>query len=470
MKAAFLICTVIFIAMWVGAQATVTHPKDDGTVRLKWATDPNPARTVQTALFDKRYPGVTATVDPNAGGDISKILVQCATGIGPDLIDATPDSMHTLVDAGILLDLTPYAKKMAFDPSHTYPSIAPGLSIDGHQYRFPRNVWANCVIYNKAIFDDHGVPYPKPGWSYSDFVRTAKEILSRPSKSGKHQLAIANVSGTGFYEDMLIGEGGRMFSPDGLHSALGNSASVAAMQQYYDMMYVDKILPTPADAAAMSSQGGWGSGGINWFSEGDAAMIIIGRWYIIQVPNFPALEGHLGAARLPHFPGRPSAGVGDCGAVGINVKSPHWRQALKFLQFLASPEYGKIIVDDGDSLPPNPKLAKNGQALVNDLVPDPAFHQPFVDAIKTARPLDYSPYIDAMQVSRWVSLFVANVENKLMTPSQAMHALAAQIDQQIRLNLKRRPDLQKLYEQRTGKKYSDDWWREAPGTSAPRHL
>ena len=182
-------------------------------------------------------------------------------------------------------------------------------------------------------------------------------------------------------------------------------------------------------------------------------MIVIGRWYIIQLPNFPALEGHLGAALLPRIGGRPSSGVGDSGAVGINAKSPHWRQALSFLQFLASPQYSKIIVDDGDSLPPNPQLATSGRALADDLIPDPAFHAPFVQAIQNARPLDYSPFIDATEVSRWIGEYVEKVENQLLTPPQALRALAAQINDQIQINLERRPDLQKLYEQRTGSPY-----------------
>ena len=38
-----------------------------------------------------------------------------------------------------------------------------------------------------------------------------------------------------------------------------------------------------------------------------------------------------------------------------------------------------MIVADGDALPPNPEIARTGQDLVNSAVPDPAFHQPFID-------------------------------------------------------------------------------------------
>ena len=459
MKVAIAIAAGVFAAMYVGAQATLQHPKDDGTVHLRWATDANPARNVQTAKFDEMYRGVDAAVDPSAGGDASKVIVQCATGVGPDLIDTSQDTMETMVSAGILLDLTPYAKQMGFDASKTYPAISGALGVQGKQYRFPCNVDAPAIIYNKKIFDDHGIPYPKPNWTYDEFVKTSKLLLATPSKSGEKHLAVASGGGGGFYMNELVGRGGRFFSEDGLHSALNSPESIAAMQDYYNWIYVDKIIPSPADSASMSSQGGWGSGAINWFSCGKAAMIMIGRWYICQLPNYPDLEGNLGAVEIPKVGDRPSCALLATRAAGINVKSKHKAEALKFLQYLASPQYGKIVVDDGDALPPDPTVAQNGKQLVCSLVPDPAFHAPFVAAAKTGKTMDYSPYIDASTTSRWIGVYTEKVENKLLTPKDALMQLAAQINETIRLNLERRPDLQKLYTQRTGKPYSPTWWR-----------
>ncbi len=219
------------------------------------------------------------------------------------------------------------------------------------------------------------------------------------------------------------------------------------------------VIPTAAESATLSSQGGWGSAGINWFSTGRAAMIFIGRWYIVQTPQYPNLKGNLGAVLLPRVGNRPSCGVTDTRAAGINVKSLHWREALHFLQYLASPDYGRVIVNDGDALPPNPDLARTGQDLVNAAVPDPAFHQPFIEAVKRARPLDVSPFIDMSIVARWLKEAIEKVENRIEPPDQAMHSLADQINRLIRQNLERRPDLQRKYEQVTGRHYTPDWWR-----------
>jgi multiple sugar transport system substrate-binding protein len=259
--------------------------------------------------------------------------------------------------------------------------------------------------------------------------------------------------------DLLFGLGGRFYSEDGLRSRLASPEGIQAMTFYHRLMHDEQVIPTPADAAAMSAQGGWGSGGLTWFGAGRAAMIFIGRWYIILVNNYPQVRPHLGAVRLPRLGDRPSSGMCDTRAAGVNAKSPHWRQALYFLQYLASKEYNQVIVQDGDSLPPNPKYARTGADLANEIVPDPAFHQPFIDAMRSARPVDTSPFIDAGLVERWFRERIEKVENQQLAPDAAMRELAKEINQQIRINLERRPDLQRKYEQVTGRAYAPDWWK-----------
>jgi multiple sugar transport system substrate-binding protein len=460
MKLAFAITGLVFVGMYVGAEATMHPPKPDHKVHLKWSTDLNPVRQVQIAKFEQMYPNDVVTIDPSANGDNSKVIVQCATGVGPDIMDTEADSMRSMADAGVLLDLTPYAESGGFSPKNTYGSIKGDLMYKGKQYRFPCNVDASCIIYNKQVFDDHGVPYPQPNWTEDDFIKAANGILHNPSKSGKTHLAYSASGGVGYWHNQLLARGGSLFSPDGLWSRVNSKASVDGLQDYTDMMFKYKVIPTPADAAAKQSQGGWGTGGMNWFCAGDSAMLPIGRWFICQLGNYPEIDGHLGVVQIPRIGNLPSTVECDTRAAAINSKSPHWRVALDFLKYLASPEYSKIVVDSGDAMPPNPKMATSGQALVDDLEPDPAFHAPFVAATVSGKTMDDdSPYIDAAEVSRWQGDYIGKVENKLMTPQQALDALATQIDQQIRLNLERRPDLQKEFAEQTGKPYTPDWWK-----------
>jgi multiple sugar transport system substrate-binding protein len=459
MKKLFLISFVVLGILYAVALATLEKPGKPGLVSLRWATDPNPARAVQTSLFNRLNPALQLGVDPGLGGDQTKLIVQCATGTGPDLIDMDPLGMTELVQAGVLLDLTPYAQSGGFGPDQTYPAIGDLLTVEGHQYAFPCNVSANSVIYNRRLFDDHGVPYPKPGWTYDDFVATCHKLLAGPGKSGEKHLAVAHWYGTWFLEDLLMGHGGRLFRDHGLVSDLDSPESLAAMRHYYDLMFKEKVIPSAAQMAAMSAQGGWGSEGLTLFSSGRAAMIFIGRWYLVQAPNYPALKGNLGAVSLPRVGNLPAAGFAMTRAAGINAKSPHWKESLAFLKYLASPDYNACIARDGDSLPPNPKQAGDGKSLANDAVADPAFHQVFVDAIRSARPLDTSPFMDQSVVSRWLDEKVGIVENEIQSPEQAMKSLASEINATIRQDLERREDLQKKYKEATGKEYRADWWK-----------
>jgi len=461
MRRFFLGALGLFAVLYLVAQGTVNRDRDPNKTYLRWMTDDNPARKLQVGGFMEMNPEYDLRVDWGLGADSTKLLVQCASGVGPDIIDLySMDQMLVMKEAGILLDLTPYAAEMGFGPDNTYPAIRPRLVSDGKQYRYPCNVGANCVVFNKAVFDDHGVPYPTSDWTWDEFIETGRQLLENPSKSGKEHIALAHHFSELVCYDLIINFGGRLFTEDGLCSLLDSEEVIGAIQMFHDLMHEHHVLSTPTEAASMAAQGGWGVGGINFFSSGKAAMMIIGRWYLIQVPNFPEIAPTLGAAQLPHLPGRVSSVACAARAAGVNALSPNREHALKFLQYLASPEYGKIIVDGGDSLPPNPSLAQDGVMLVNDIVSDPAFHQPFVDAINTARALDVSGFIDMGQVQRWFLERVQKVENQVQAPREACEDMAREINLQIRQNLERREDLRERFERVTGKPYTPDWWTE----------
>jgi multiple sugar transport system substrate-binding protein len=438
MKYIFLGAFTAFLGLYALALVTLQPQGGKEVVVLRWATDPNPARDRQCAAFSKLHPDirvVTETADP------TKLLVQCATGVGPDVMDLSEAMMNSMVQSGLLLDLTDYAAKYGFAPSQTYEAIRHALLVDGRQYRFPCNVNVQAVIYNKAIFDDHGVPYPKPGWTWDDFVAAGRAIADKPSKSGRTHIPVAHWAPQDLLSDLMVTHGGRYFSEDGLTCLLDSPEAVAAFQHYHDLMFKHRVLPTPELSVAMSSQGGWGSGGINWFASGDAAMIMIGRWFTVQAANFPEIQDHLAAARLPRLPGQPSRGFTRTRGLGVNAMTRHPEAVMKFFTYLASPEYSRSIVEDGDSMPPNPEMARDGAALASLGVPDPAFHQVFVDAIGDAVAPDTSPFIDAAQVDRWIQESLGRLENRVVPPDLAARQLAAEINRTIARNIERQPQL-----------------------------
>ena len=214
--------------------------------------------------------------------DATKIIVRCATGTGPDVVDIYDVfELATFAEAGMLMDLTPFAEEMGFGVENTYASLREGLSYEGKQYRFPCNVHANAVIYNKKILADHNAPLPKPDWTWSDFIESALAVRNKPSKSGEKHIPLANFNSEWIFRDLLVGHGGDFFTADGLHSRLGEAASVQAMEMFRHLAITHDVMPTSAEAKSLSSQGGWGAGGIAWFFNQQAAYIFIGRWAIL---------------------------------------------------------------------------------------------------------------------------------------------------------------------------------------------
>jgi len=461
MAAFFLAAGLLAGGLYIYAQSTLPGQPDDGVTRIRWSTDAAPARPMQTARFHEAFPDCKAIVDPGLGADQTKLIVQCATGVGPDVIDVyNVMSMHGLVQAGILLDLTPYAGTMGFDPSNTYPSLGDGLMVDGRQYRYPCNVWANVIVYNHEVFADHGLDDPADDWTWEEFIRVGVKLRdASTSRTGMSHIPLASYHRGNMFSDVLIGFGGRRFSEDGLTSALDSPEALEAWRLYGELFTRYKLIPSQAEADAMSAQGGWGLSPLRWFSEERAAMIPIGRWYLILARNYPGLPEKLGAVRLPHVAGRPSTGAIDSRAAGINAKAPPERReaALKFLQYLAGESYSRLIVEDGDALPPNPALAREGRDLVNRIIDDPAWHQTFIDAARAAEPIDVSPFIDASLADRWLQERLELVENGTLTPEEGARAVAQEINRRIRQDLIRRPDLQRRFEQVTGRPYRPGW-------------
>ncbi|MGY8823636.1 MAG: ABC transporter substrate-binding protein [Candidatus Latescibacterota bacterium] len=461
MKYVIMALIGVFVVMYAYAISTIEVLGDPNRTTITWSTDPNPARTKQVGIFEANNFDLEGLVEKR---DATKIIVRCATGTGPDIVDIYDVfELATFAEAGILMDLTPFADSLGFGVDNTYSSLREGLSYEGKHYRFPCNVHANVMVYNKKILADHGAPLPQPDWTWDDFIESALAVRNNPSKSGEQHIPLANWNSEWIYRDLLIGHGGDFFTEDGLHSRLGEEEALKAMETFRDMAITHDIMPTSAEALTLSSQGGWGSGGISWFFNQQAAYIHIGRWAIVQIPVYlernPDIVENIAAARLPRVAGQPSRGVVGSRAAGINAKSKNPQAAKRFLQYLAGRDYSTLIVEDGDALPPNPNMARTGADLVNDIVPDPAFHQPFIDAVEEGVTLKMSPFIEAQIVKRWTLEAVQEVENGA-DPRLAIKRVAKEIDAQIRQNLRRRPALQAKYEKVTGEKYHDNWSQE----------
>lgn len=465
MKVFFAITLAVLVVWAVVMWAAIpTNPHPDKTP-LVWVSDDNPQRVPQIEWFNKLYPDCWLRLDPNNTG-VTKVIVQSCAGVGPDIIDVYGiRQLQTYVQAGILLDVTDYAKKMGFSPDVTYEKAAACLMIDGRQYCFPCNVNVNILFYNKNIFDKYGVPYPPRECSWDELVRIAQRVTVRkPGHKLPECFGLASVG----WEELIYQAGGSIFNKDGTRCVIDSPEGIRAIRFYRDLMYKYRVMPTPLERSAMAGQGGWGQGWLNWFGSQKIAMITIGKWALITFrrfqeeqrrrfekwqeehpgepyPDLPPLR--MGASFLPYFMGAPRRIIIAARSAAVNRLSPHWRKALNFLQYLTTKEYCQTINEGADALPGNKKYG-TVELMHSDKYPDEdIINELTVESTKWGVVREISPFIDGNTTQRLIQMQIERLEAGMdVSVEKVLKTAVHDVNKQIRKNIQREPKLRERYE------------------------
>ncbi len=119
-----------------------------------------------------------------------------------------------------------------------------------------------CYVYNRKLFRQAGVPYPKAGWTWDDFVRTAR-LLTDPRRGTFG----TSWPGTGDEDTVwrlwpLVWDlGGEVIAPDG-HSIGFKDVGERALAPWRGSPPTRASTSTPSRAASRctrsSSAAGWG--------------------------------------------------------------------------------------------------------------------------------------------------------------------------------------------------------------------
>lgn len=471
--------TAKFLALLFGALlllsivALVWRPDTElkGRTPLVWVSDNNPARTEQIAAFNAEHPGLLLRLDYGNSG-AQKIILQSASGVGPDLFDFPSTDIGTYVESGVLWDVTEAAERMGFSATKNgWPASLRTYTYEGRQYGFPCNTGANILIYNKNVFDYFGVPYPTGLLTWDQFIDLARRVNSASlgaNRKGPSIYACTGIDWRVFLETLH----GEFFDEDGRPIIQDSPKLRTALEMHRDFLFKYRFMPTTVEAKTMSGQGGWGSGNNNQLAAGRFAMAVTGHWALIAFNRAhqkqteywesrgiapEAVENPLdrplriGAVLIPHFAGQPPSYRVTSRVAGINVKSPRREEALAFLQYLAGPTYSQLLNESSDWLPGNPEYANLG------VEPGPAalsrieLQTATEEAMKHGYSQRESPFLLSTDVNRVLNAQVSRLESD---PSLSIDALLeaanSELQTLLRRNLERNPDLKALYIQRFG--------------------
>ncbi|MBM9623107.1 extracellular solute-binding protein [Streptomyces zhihengii] len=276
-------------------------------------------------------------------------------------------SIKPYVDAGQLVDLTSaFASDPVLKDGFLSPVVTAG-SLDGKVYGVPmRGMQPVILFYNKSLFAENGLQPPKTWDDLTEAVTVFKAKKITPFALGGTD-AWTQLMWLEYLLDRIGGADVFRKIQNGDSSAWGDPAVLRAATM------AKQLVDDGAFGKNFTSVSYSNGGAPALFAQGKAAMHLMGSWeYSTQLgkaPDFAAKD--LGWTAFPTVTG----GTGDAGNVvgnptnywSVNARTKHKDAALAFLKHMASQDYTKALVANGDI----PTTADAGETLASS--PNPGF-------------------------------------------------------------------------------------------------
>ncbi|RJL32753.1 ABC transporter substrate-binding protein [Bailinhaonella thermotolerans] len=290
--------------------------------------------------FEAAHPNIKVDFKPFQATEYNNILgTGLSGGSGPDVAQIRSyGGPQALIEAGRLVPLDgKVAALSGFDAKLLQGSKG---HKDGKVYGVPLAYQTLQVLYNKKLFAEKGVSVPT---TWDELIAAAKKlkdggvtpfaVAAGPDATWTlpmvHEIfGNARYGGAAFREALLKGEK-KFTDPDFVASI----KLLKDLQPYFPKDVVGVSVP---EVQAL-------------FASGKAAMYPTGSFDLAPVLKAdPSLE--IGVFQAPPAPGSAEAkpvtvGWAD-GAFGINAKSPRQKEALELLNWMATPEFGNLVVSE----------------------------------------------------------------------------------------------------------------------------
>ncbi|MGQ9456395.1 MAG: ABC transporter substrate-binding protein [Armatimonadota bacterium] len=222
--------------------------------------------------YKKLHPNIQVEIQQVPGNQYyQRLKIQFAAGVAPDIMQMAYDQLPSFAERNTLEPLDRLIKRDRFPVDEMFTQLIPALKYKGKFYGLPRG-WTTFVLYyNRDMFREARVPFPREGWTWDDFLYACKKITRDTDGDGRIDQfgcdAPTQPDGIAFW---IWQNGGRMFTPDMKRCLLDRPEAIEALQFLADCQYKYNVFPTPEQAQDLG-------GGSEMFRNGRQAMFIQGR-------------------------------------------------------------------------------------------------------------------------------------------------------------------------------------------------
>ncbi|CDZ39161.1 N-Acetyl-D-glucosamine ABC transport system sugar-binding protein [Neorhizobium galegae bv. officinalis] len=320
----------------LGALATALPAMAQELTFWSWRQEDKAQYQKFISAFETKNPGITVKFETFEATNYNTILsTALAGGSGPDLMFARAyGGLENVANAGYLLplDKTNVPALEKFAPAAVAAETARSSKIT---YAVPFASQTMLVIYNKDIFDKNGLKEPE---TFDELVKASEKLKAAgimPFGNGtatawQNEVMVGGIASTvmgrGFYDDLMAGKAD--FTDKRYIEAL---TKLKEITKYFPDGFIG------LDYA--SSQ--------QLFASGMAGMFVGGSY---ELSNFkkqnPAIK--MGIFAMPGLKAGDETLVAQYfdGGYAVNAKTTKKEAALKFVNFLASQEFGQMFADD----------------------------------------------------------------------------------------------------------------------------
>lgn len=331
-----------------------------GTVTLKfmgWEVSPLETESVKKGLdlFKEQNPNIKVEYTTIPGGTqyVAKMQAMVLGGEAPDVFFLQSDYYRDFVKRDYLLNLDTYVSS-DFSTDDLIDSAILLSTVDGSYYGIESCIVTPVLFYNKAIFDEAGLPYPPSdpakAWTWEQFVDVAKRLTV---KNGDQTEQFGVYGLEDYYQTiaLIMSNGGNWFTEDMTASAANTPEVKEVLQKIYDLRVAEGASP---EARLLQNAGMSAS---QMLQTGKIGMLVTGSWALQELAN---MNFEVGVGVLPKFKEAVTHAQAHLHVASKNTKHPE--EAWKLIKFLSSEEYQLQNVRAGLWLP-NRKSLYSGEGV-----------------------------------------------------------------------------------------------------------
>ncbi|MFW5988188.1 MAG: ABC transporter substrate-binding protein, partial [bacterium] len=353
-----------------------------------------------------------------------KLKVRIASGNSPDLMRIVIEQYQDLADRGAFLDIKPYVEEdqnnnseFAAQMDDYFDILINALEYNDSLYGLPGD-WNNAIIfYNKDLFDEAGVEYPKADWTVEEFLAAARALTKDTNGNGKIDQYGYLVTGDWFdcIAPWIYTFDGQILNDDWTKAAINSPEAVQGIKFINDLVNEYEVSPSPSVMKQF--------GGSQFFMTGKVAMAHYGRY---MVPAFRQASFDWDVQEQPVGPADGRGVPFGVAAISASQDTEHPEAAYKFIKYFSSPKAVEVFNDLGNSIPVLSSITEKDEFKNPELPPENQYSM--IEAIEYSQLIPSPPGNNEIMDSATSVLDDLLVTDEL-TPQEAADQIAEDINE-----------------------------------------